>query len=115
MADSFVRAEADVVTAPPVTTVAERPEEELAESPDVQPPGRLDIQPLRPGIVQRRSGRVRRRTTVYLEPSLSTRLAVYCATYGLEISQVAEAAILDHLNSLDRRSARPAQDSSAAG
>lgn len=47
----------------------------------------------RPGLVQRRSGRVRRRTTVYLEPALAKKLTLYCAAHEIELSAVAEEAI----------------------
>jgi hypothetical protein len=118
VAESFVRGESDPPPAArpaPANGHGAGPAADLLGRPDVQVAEHPDIQPLRPGIVQRRSGRVRRRTTVYLEPSLATRLAVYCATYGLEISQVAENAILDHLNSLERRPTRVQQEPGAAG
>ena len=117
VADSFVRGEPETaapVSAPPAGDTP-GPVFETPEPPDVQTLGRPDIHPLRPGIVQRRSGRIRRRTTVYLEPSLATRLAVYCATYGLEISQIAEAAIIDYFNALDHRPQHTTEESSAAG
>jgi hypothetical protein len=51
----------------------------------------------RPGIVQRKDGRERRRLTVYLSPKLATQLAVHCAGQGLEMSDVIEQALAAHL------------------
>jgi hypothetical protein len=97
-----VTSSTDIASQSPRAIRAE-PDQDL----DVQTAGGSDVQPLRPGIVQRRSGRIRRRTTVYLEPSLATKLAIYCATYSLELSKVAEDALERHLSFLQRGSARP--------
>jgi hypothetical protein len=66
--------------------------------PDVQVPGSSDVRTLHAGIVQRRSGRARRRTTVYFDPQLARRLKVYCATYGVELSELVEKAVRAHLD-----------------
>ena len=65
-----------------------------------QASGRPDVQapPLdRPGLVQRATGRVRRRRTVYLPPELDRRLAVHCAAEGLEVSDVVAQAVSSYL------------------
>jgi hypothetical protein len=48
---------------------------------------------VRPGIVRRASGRVRRRTTVYLEPALAKWLVMFSAESEVEISDVVEQAL----------------------
>lgn len=50
-----------------------------------------------PGLVQRQSGKVRRRMTVYLPPELAKRLAVHCAGEGVEMSTVVAEALEKHL------------------
>jgi len=65
------------------------------------PSGRPDDQaapPGRPGLVQRSTGRVRRRRTVYLPPELDRRLAVHCAGEGLEVSDVVARAVDAYLS-----------------
>ena len=56
---------------------------------------------LRPGIMLRKSGRLRRRSTYYIEPALAMRLAVYCAKNSLDLSDVVEAGLRDHLDALN--------------
>jgi len=50
-----------------------------------------------PGLVKRKDGRTRRRTTVYFPPDLATRLAVHCATAGVDLSDVVTAAVTEYL------------------
>lgn len=81
----------------PAPTVAPMPPE---STPSPSPGQAADVPHLRPGIVQRRSGRVRRRLTVYIEPQLATRLAVHGATNGIDLSDIVETAIRNHLDAL---------------
>jgi len=68
---------------------------------NVQPLKPLDVQtPERPAgraLVQRKSGRTRRRTTVYFPPELAKRLAVHCAGEGTELSEVVSRAVVAYL------------------
>lgn len=72
------------------------------ESPAVQEPERLSVQAsgseLRgPGLVQRQSGKVRRRMTVYLPPELAKSLMVRAAEKGEEASELVSAALTQYL------------------
>jgi hypothetical protein len=64
--------------------------------PDVQVSGGSDVRPLRAGIIQRRSGRARRRTTVYFDPQLARTLKIYCATNGIELSDFVDSIVRGH-------------------
>jgi hypothetical protein len=68
----------------------------LDKHPDVQVRGGSDVRPLRAGIVQRRSGRARRRMTVYFDPQLARTLKIYCATNGIELSDFVDAIVRGH-------------------
>lgn len=76
--------------------------------PDVQTSGRSDAQASRlqtgtgPGLVKRKDGRTRRRTTVYFPPDLATRLAVHCAREGVELSDAVTAAVDAYLKNAAR-------------
>ena len=48
-------------------------------------------------IIERKSGRKRRRRTVYLPPKLDTVLRKYCAEHDIEISVIIEQAVDDYL------------------
>jgi hypothetical protein len=78
--------------------------------PDVQAPRRSNAQTPRrsdvqasspqaagPGLVKRKDGRTRRRTTVYFPPDLATRLAIHCASEGVELSDAVTAAVTAYL------------------
>lgn len=54
------------------------------------------------GLVLRKSGRIRRRTTVYFDLDLAKRLTVYAATTDQDISDIVEAAVSLHLDRHDR-------------
>lgn len=73
---------------------------------DVQTSGRSDAQASSsqagPGLVKRKDGRTRRRTTVYFPPDLATRLAVHCAREGVELSDAVTAAVDAYLKNAAR-------------
>lgn len=73
---------------------------------DVQTSGRSDVQAsvaqTGPGLVKRKDGRTRRRTTVYFPPDLATRLAVHCAREGVELSDAVTAAVDAYLKNAAR-------------
>lgn len=60
-------------------------------------PGRPNVQtserPSAPGLVERRSGRVRRRITVYLSPEIAGQLENYCFDRRAELSKTVEEAL----------------------
>jgi hypothetical protein len=60
--------------------------------------------PVRPGIVRRASGRVRRRTTVYLEPALAKWLVMFSAEGEMEISDVVGQALTAYRQAQQRAS-----------
>lgn len=72
----------------------------LARPPAIQAPSDGQQPGDGPGLVQRQSGRVRRRMTIYLPPELAKGLAVHCAQSGAEISSVV-ATVLERY--LERR------------
>ncbi len=90
---------------PPLPPVPSVPADRSPERLDVQTSGSSEVPaapraPLLPvassagrGVVVRADGTERRRTTVYLPPSLARRLTVYCAGEGLEMSEVTAAAL----------------------
>jgi hypothetical protein len=65
--------------------------------------GKEKTHPIATGIVRRATGRTRRRTTVYLDPTLAKRLVVHSATTDQDISEIAEMAILTYLDKAERR------------
>ncbi len=70
---------------------------------NVQPLKRPDVQTSEPakgpGLVKRKDGRTRRRTTVYFPPELGKRLAVHCVNEGIELSEAVTAAVTAYLES----------------
>lgn len=79
---------------PPMTRPDPAQVESFVNNAGVQTSGRSDIQtPKGPGIVKRRSGRVRRRMTIYLPPDLARQLMVYAAEENLEISEIVTQAV----------------------
>ena len=55
---------------------------------------RLDVQTSKQrGLVERKRSERTRRMTVYLSPELATRLAVYCAEHGRDMSDVVSESV----------------------
>ena len=82
--------------APPVTLRKPPAVDPVAASRFVsgQTSKRPDVQASAPrGIVERKRSEKTRRMTVYLPPDLATRLAVYCAQHGRDMSDVVTEAV----------------------
>lgn len=92
----------DVQTSGLLAVVGETLQDDNEHS-DVQTSGPPGAQMLSAGIVQRRSGRIRRRTTVYFEPKLAKRLEIHCATFGVELSDFVEGAVRTEFEALQHR------------
>jgi|HubBroStandDraft_1064217.scaffolds.fasta_scaffold277526_2 hypothetical protein len=55
-------------------------------------------QPQQRGVVRRKDGTEVKRTTIYLPPPLAKKLAIYCATNDLEMSDVITVALEKYLH-----------------
>jgi hypothetical protein len=78
---------------PPPTDHVDAVRDFIHSGPAVQQSERPDVQNAR------KTKRPRRQVTIYLDPELAKRLKVFAVTSGQEMSDVAAAALVRHLDS----------------